>query len=198
MNSSAASGSGLASSLSPAAVAAAVAAAAAAFAAAAAAKPAREPGSGLRGGGSASEGAAGTLDRRRSRVVDRDCTGAGAGSAGGGGGGASSSWSAVTSSAAVRAARAAARAACACPGDVSAAAAAGSHTKGLFLALPSTRQRLCPSAPNFTVPCTYKWAAAAGGSVVFCRFTDASMPKMPNADATSACRLELNAGQPPR
>ena len=138
----------------------------------------------MRGGGSASEGAAGTLDRRRSRVVDRDCTGAGAGSAGGGGGGASSSWSAVTSSAAVRAARAAARAACACPGDVSAAAAAGSHTKGLFLALPSTRQRLCPSAPNFTVPCTYKWAAAAGGSVVFWRFTDAASMPTPQTFAT--------------
>ena len=170
-------------SLSPAAIAAtatdAGAGAGAATGAAEAATPAREPGDGLRGGGFASEGVAVTLDWRRSRVEDTGgMCGAHAGSAAGGcGGGAGSSWPAVASSAAVRAARAAARAACACPGDVSAVTATGSQTNGAFLVLPSTRQRLCPSAPSFTVPCTYKWAAAAGGSGsgVFWRFAGLSM-----------------------
>ena len=165
-------------SLSPAGAGAfAGAATGAATGAVEAARPAREPGDGLRGGGFASEGAAVTLDRRRSRVVDSGGRCALASAGGGGGGGARSSWSAVASSAAVRAARAAARAACACPGEVSAVAATGSHTNGAFLVLPSTRQRLCPSAPSFTVPCTYKWAAAAGGSGsgVFWRFAGLSM-----------------------
>ena len=144
-------------SLSPASIADTAAAAAAGAGAGAdeAARPAREPGDGLRGGGFASEGAAVTLDWRRSRVEDIGGM-CGAHAGGGGGGGTRSSWPAVASSAAVRAARAAARAACACPGDVSAVTATGSHTNGAFLVLPSTRQRLCPSAPSFTVPCTYK------------------------------------------
>ena len=81
-------------SLSSAAIAATAGeAAGAATGAAEAATPAREPGDGLRGGGFASEGAAVTLDRRRSRVVDiGGMCGAHAGSAGGcGGGGAGSS-----------------------------------------------------------------------------------------------------------